>query len=430
MDRSKIKKIIYIALIIRLILLFITASHPDITNHLDWGQKLWQYGPKIFYEQIFWSVSWPNQPPASILLFGLIYKIYSLIFSFFSTINQSIPLFPSKIIPILEANLYIWLTKIPFILSDILIGFFIYKIVKILKNSKTAMVGMTIWLFNPAIIYNSTIWGQTDSLINLFIIISIYFFIQKKYFGWLFFYLFSLYFKLSLLIYLPIYFVISLSLIKQNKNIFIDISKAFVLWLILLFIHNLPFKMDGKNFYQWIIYIYKTKVFDRQGDMLTGNAFNLWTIVYSINLSIKKDQLLYFFKTSTLSYLLVSICYLFSVINAYKTKKIISSLFLVSFFIFLFFTNIHERYLYPIFPLMSIITVINPKIISFKKYGLISLIHLLNLYNLWFYPNIDILKNILIFDNFLVPRILSFVLIYLYFDIFYKIMSNKYESQI
>ena len=171
-------------------------------------------------------------------------------------------------------------------------------------------------------------------------------------------------------------------------------------------------------------------MFDRQGDMLTGNAFNLWTIVYSINLSIKKDQLLYFFKTSTLSYLLVSICYLFSVINAYKTKKIISSLFLVSFFIFLFFTNIHERYLYPIFPLMSIITVINPKIISFKKYGLISLIHLLNLYNLWFYPNIDILKNILIFDNFLVPRIISFVLIYLYFDIFYKIMSNKYESQI
>ena len=79
---------------------------------------------------------------------------------------------------------------------------------------------------------------------------------------------------------------------------------------------------------------------------------------------------------------------------------------------------------------MSIITVINPKIISFKKYGLISLIHLLNLYNLWFYPNIDILKNILIFDNFLVPRILSFVLIYLYFDIFYKIMSSNHEHQV
>lgn len=430
MDRSKTKKIIFIALFLRLILLLISSSHPDIGNHLDWGQKLWQYGPKIFYEQIFWAVSWPNQPPASILLFGLIYKIYSLTFSFFSSINQSIPLFPSKIIPILETNLYNWLIKLPFIFSDILIGVFIYKIVNILKNSKLALIAMTIWLFNPAIIYNSTIWGQTDSLINLFIIISIYFFIQKKYFGWFFFYLFSLYFKLSLLIYLPIYFVISISLIKQNKNIFIDISKAFILWLIFLFLHNLPFIMDGKNFYQWIIYIYKTKVFDRQGNMLSGNAFNLWTFLFSINLSLTKDHFLYFFKTSSLSYLLVSTCYLLSLFYAFKTKKIISSLFLVSFFIFLFFTNIHERYLYPIFPLMSIITVINPKIISFKKYILISLIHVLNLYNLWFYPHINILKNILIFENFLLPRILSFVLIYLFFDIFYKIISNKHEHQV
>lgn len=430
MDRSKTKKIIFIALFLRLILLLISSSHPDIGNHLDWGQKLWQYGPKIFYEQIFWAVSWPNQPPASILLFGLIYKIYSLTFSFFSSINQSIPLFPSKIIPILETNLYTWLIKLPFIFSDILIGVFIYKIVNILKNSKLALIAMTIWLFNPAIIYNSTIWGQTDSLINLFIIISIYFFIQKKYFGWFFFYLFSLYFKLSLLIYLPIYFVISISLIKQNKNIFIDISKAFILWLIFLFLHNLPFIMDGKNFYQWIIYIYKTKVFDRQGNMLSGNAFNLWTFLFSINLSLTKDHFLYFFKTSSLSYLLVSTCYLLSLFYAFKTKKIISSLFLVSFFIFLFFTNIHERYLYPIFPLMSIITVINPKIISFKKYILISLIHVLNLYNLWFYPHINILKNILIFENFLLPRILSFVLIYLFFDIFYKIISNKHEHQV
>jgi len=129
MDRSKIKKIIYLSLFLRLILLFISSSHPDIGNHLDWGQKLWQYGPKKFYEQIFWAVSWPNQPPASILLFGLIYKIYSLAFSFFTSINQSMSLFPSKIIPILETNLYTWLMKLPFILSDILIGFFIYKII-------------------------------------------------------------------------------------------------------------------------------------------------------------------------------------------------------------------------------------------------------------------------------------------------------------
>jgi len=430
MDRSKIKKIIYLSLFLRLILLFISSSHPDIGNHLDWGQKLWQYGPKKFYEQIFWAVSWPNQPPASILLFGLIYKIYSLAFSFFTSINQSMSLFPSKIIPILETNLYTWLMKLPFILSDILIGFFIYKIIKILKNSKIAFWGMTIWLFNPATIYNSTIWGQTDPLINLFIIISVYFFIQKKYFGWMFFYLTSLYFKLSLLIYLPIYFVISLSLIKQNKDIFLHLSKALILWLFLLFLQNLPFIMDGKNFYQWIIYIYKTKVFDRQGDMLSGNAFNLWTVLYSIDLSLAKDHLFYFIKTSTLSYLLVSNCYLFSLIYAYKTKKIISPLFLVSFFIFLFFTNIHERYLYPVFPLMSIITVINPKIISLRKYSLISLIHILNLYNLWFYPHLEILKNLLVFENFFLARILSFVLIYLYFDIFYKIMSTKYESQV
>ena len=90
------KKIVFFAFLIRLFLIF-TRAHPDIGNHVDWGIKFWQYGPKNFYEQIFWGVSWPNQPVGSILLFAVMAKIYQFFFGVFWHLNLKIAIFPSFI---------------------------------------------------------------------------------------------------------------------------------------------------------------------------------------------------------------------------------------------------------------------------------------------------------------------------------------------
>ena len=415
--KISIKTIFILATLIRIILVLISKSHPDIYNHIDWGKKFFSVGSKKFYENTFWAVSWPNQPPASIYLFALIEKLRQIIFSAFSFINQTIPIFPSKIMFYLDKNLHIILLKIPLVIADLLIGLLIYKFCQ-KRNLDKSNTLTALWLFNPATIYNSTIWGQTDPIINLLAFLSIIKLMDNKYSQAIIFFSLSIFFKLSLLIYLPVFLIFLTKKLTKNKlkKIFIGIIISFLIF----YIHNQPFKsVPEKNIIDWTIYLYKTKVFQRQGDMLTGNAFNFWLLSYGLDLSNTGNILLAGIKLKTygyiLSLLLMSIICLKFYFQKTKIKLYFSySLFLTAFSTFLFLTNIHERYLYPIFPIMILIMLIQPKFITIKQYLLLSVIHLINLYNLWFYPSIPLIKNILIFDNFLIAKILSLILIIVY----------------
>jgi len=143
---SKIKNILIFALLFRIILVIISGYHPDILNHLDWGVRFLSLGSKKFYENIFWGVSWPNQPLGSMLLFAFIAVINKFLFQIILFLNNTIPIFPSFIIPVLEQNLHVWLVKLPFILSDIGIGYLIYKIIHQYHPSKAITAAITYYL--------------------------------------------------------------------------------------------------------------------------------------------------------------------------------------------------------------------------------------------------------------------------------------------
>ena len=129
-NKIKIGKLLLFGLLIRLVLLIISNYHPDLLNHIDWGIRFLDLGPKKFYENIFWDVSWANQPFGSILLFALAAQIKNILFSFILFLNNTFSFFPSFVIPFLETNLHAWLVKLPFILSDIGIAYLIYKIIE------------------------------------------------------------------------------------------------------------------------------------------------------------------------------------------------------------------------------------------------------------------------------------------------------------
>ena len=426
--KISIKTIFILATLLRIILVLISKSHPDIYNHIDWGKKYFSIGPKKFYENTFWAVSWPNQPPASIYLFALIERLRQVIFSAFSYVNQTIPLFPSKLIFYLEKNLHIILLKTPLLIADLLIGLLIYKFGR-KKTPNKAKTITALWLFNPATIYNSAIWGQTDPIINLLALLSIKKLIENKHGQAIIFFSLSIFFKLSLLIYLPIFLIFLVKKLNKNKlkNIFIGT----VISILIFYLHNIPFKsVPEKNIIDWAIYLYKTKVFQRQGDMLNGNAFNFWLISYGLDLSNTGNILLAGIKLKTYGYiislfLMAIICLKFYFQKTKTNLYFLYSLFLTAFTTFLFLTNMHERYLYPIFPLIALIMLIQPKLINIKQYLLLSAIHLVNLYNLWFYPSVSILKNILVFNDFIIAKTLSIILIVIYATHLTKFLKNS-----
>src|SRR5258708_6038780 len=64
------------------------------------------------------------------------------------------------------------LYKLPAILSDIGTSFLIYKVVKKLKNEKWGLITAALYLFNPAVIANSALWGQVDGFTAFFSILT------------------------------------------------------------------------------------------------------------------------------------------------------------------------------------------------------------------------------------------------------------------
>lgn len=377
------KKILALALLLRIILSF-GPYHPDLGNHLDWGIKFWQLGPINFYENQFWQVSWANQPPGTIYLFALIRKIYEVVFGLFWWINLKISLFPSNIIPFLQDKLYVSLIKLPSVLADLGIAVLIFNFVKKLKSERTAKVASIIFLFNPASWYNSAVWGQTDSIVNFFGLAAIYLFWQKKPLGAVFVYFLSLYFKASLLIFLPV--VLILLLKSQEiwwKKILVIIGSP-----ILLAYLSFPF-VRWAGPLPWLYHLYRDRVFGHQGNMLTANAFNLWALIFGIDFTRNDLSLFLGLNLKLWGQILFGLC-LLPVLAALLLKKTevkitLWSLIIISLTSFIFLTNMHERYLYPVFPFLTILMFITPGLIFF--YVLLSLIFLLNLYHLWYVPD-------------------------------------------
>ena len=71
------------------------------------------------------------------------------------------------------------LIKIPPILCDIAIGYVLYRIVLAWRNGhadaqRLALIAAAIYVFNPVTWYDSAIWGQTDSVGTLLLLLSVW----------------------------------------------------------------------------------------------------------------------------------------------------------------------------------------------------------------------------------------------------------------
>jgi len=132
-----------LGLIVRIILGFFGTLKLDQGTFIAWSANLSENGFKDFYQ------GWSDYLP------GYLYVLW-----FLGKIRGIIP----------DVLLY----KLPAILADLATGFLIYKIVGKLKNSKWGLIASSLYIFNPAILANSTFWGQIDSISSLFSLLSVF----------------------------------------------------------------------------------------------------------------------------------------------------------------------------------------------------------------------------------------------------------------
>jgi Gpi18-like mannosyltransferase len=272
--------------------------------------------------------------PIPIYLFGFFGFFYKLLISKdFSNLNPTL----------------IFFLKIPAIISDFLIAFLIFKTLAKNFSKKIAYLVSFSFLFNPAVIFLSSFWGQLDSLVSLFLLLTFIFLAKKNYrLAWLFI-IISILTKAQSLFFLPLVFFLD-SYQNNFKKFLKDLLFAsFIFFLFLLpfnkaILKILSYLLSGPGFYPY----------------LSIYAFNFWHIPQIFKKRLLLDTpftLLIGLSIFSFFYFLI----LKKILKNFNFLNLCFSFTLIGFSAFLFLTEMHERYLYYALPFLTILLVKNKK---------------------------------------------------------------------
>jgi Gpi18-like mannosyltransferase len=338
--------------ILRLCIAGFVENKFDTYWFLEWAKGISQDGLFTIYNHKFPS-SYPlDYPPVYLFPLSIIGVLYKYIKEF------------SNYAPYLMI-----LLKIIPIVFDMICGILIYKLCE-KKNMIFSSLMAMIWLINPTILFNSSFWGQIDSVLIFFILASFYFFDKDMPVIATIIYTLGALTKFQVLFFAPI--VLYALLTKaDSKKIVQAISSSFLVavGIFLPFMlnsgFNLPVKLyaGGAGSYPYACL----------------NTFNLYGLL-GLNWKPDSTKVFGFLPVNTLSYIFLAVTLLcLAFVMIYGKNK---NLWLMSFFliqcIFILTMNMHERYqiiavplclaayittkdnrLFKIFAALSVITFIN-----------------------------------------------------------------------
>ena len=153
--------IIILGLVVRIVLgLRLRDFHSDTGLFFEWAESIYKNGPGYLYENTNC-----DYPP------GYMYVLWVLgmIIEWLKSI-------------VAEYKWMVMVLKIPSIITDVLTGVLLYKIASEKQTQGKAMLIMCLYIFNPAVILNSSVWGQVDSILAFMVLLTVYFVYRKDVF--------------------------------------------------------------------------------------------------------------------------------------------------------------------------------------------------------------------------------------------------------
>jgi Gpi18-like mannosyltransferase len=295
----------------------------DLDTFSSWFNTAAQYGPRVFYSVVEWS----DYPPLNIYIFWGLGSIANA-FSLFGTAQMSylIKLLPS--------------------LFDIATTVVIFNFLKRRLNFKTSLIIASIYVFNPAIIINSAIWGQLDAIYTFLLLLSLVLVLDSKPKLAIVFLVLSLLTKPQSIAIAPL--ILFLIFRKHDWKRF---GRSLLVGIATLFVAIIPFEWSNPLVFLSDIYLgaYQGYAYT------TVNAFNLWALG---GLWIRETAFLFI-----IGWILFGALVAFALFVLQKRFSISGELLaiFIAFILFLGFfmlpTRIHERYL---FPALSVLTLVFP----------------------------------------------------------------------
>ena len=293
----------------------------DVRTFQIWAMQLFEHGFSAFYV----ADSFTDYPPVYMYVLYLLGALRSL--------------FDWQIL----SPVFNLLTFLPAIIFDLAIGFLLYKMA---KGEKLGLFIAFLWVFNPAVILISGVWGQVESVFTFLLLLSLYFMQQKKlpvsyaiyglailtkpqslFLGSVFLYYAYDYFKEG----------------KSSKETIIYFAKSLAAGVGVMIVVSLPFGLLA-TFNQMI---YGMDLYN----FATVNAFNFWALIGANWTPLDNAFLGFSYGLVGILIVFVIICASIWALHLDKTKHkgqhfylIVATLFII---IFVFSVKMHERYLFP-----------------------------------------------------------------------------------
>lgn len=314
-------------IVIRLVLAYFLKGYPtDMNCWIAWGSRMASNGPVGFYAEDYFC----DYPPGYLYILGLISRFAST----FGIQDKGLEL----------------LFKLPPILCDAVLAGLIFKTAKKNLSDHAALLLSVIWMLCPIFALNSAAWGQIESVLILFIFLSLLAVYEKKYTKAVIFFVIGVLIKPQGLLITPV-IGIAVLMSKNLKTIVLSILSGIVLFMAL----TMPFSpawVEYSGFAAfghalnpvWIIQKYLSTL--GSYEYFTVNAFNFYGLL-NLNwgsLNEIGNRTVW----DILNYLTIAISVAGALVLYFKVKNKGSKLFLSAYFLlgflFTFGLKMHERY--------------------------------------------------------------------------------------
>jgi dolichyl-phosphate-mannose-protein mannosyltransferase len=318
--------------ILRIWLALTMEGYPsDISCFKAWAGIAFSKGLPDFYLQDMF-VDYPPGYIYILSIIGFIQKIFGLAHN---------------------SPLFLLFIKLPSISTDLFIALLIYKFSKKRFHIRIACTLALLFVFNPAIIHNSAVYGQIDSFFVFFIVLCIYLVYHKRIELGAVVYIAAVLIKPQALILAPVGIYALIRLAKEwewkdHQRIGVSVACAVISFIVLI----IPFSV--KQHPLWIFHLYGNTL--GSYPYATVNAFNLYMLLGANWMSVGDTFLLFTFDTWGNIFLALIIGFaVFLCVHDYVKRKDPAFYFYLALFlvaaVFVLGTKMHERYFFPTVPL-------------------------------------------------------------------------------
>jgi Gpi18-like mannosyltransferase len=242
-----------------------------------------------------------------------------------------------------NSDVFLILLKSPAILADIISSAIIFQLSKKKLGVVIAATLSLLYVFNPAIICNSTVYGQIDSFFTLFVLLTLVFVYKDKLGIASIIFVLAVLIKPQALIFTPIgiYALIQKRSLKTAGLSLLYMTLAFI---IIIF----PFSIKQNLF--WIFELYSKTL--SSYPFAAVNAFNLFAFFGGNGANVNETFFIFSYKVwgGIFTVALVAYLTLLYFVSTHKSKPFFIAMFVTAAF-FVLSHKMHERYIFPVIAL-------------------------------------------------------------------------------